>query len=40
MDDDGDAALDLQEDENELEWCKLRHERDKFLEERKVSDLT
>ncbi|KAF7394522.1 hypothetical protein HZH66_007696 [Vespula vulgaris] len=35
MDDDTDAGLDLQENENELEWCKLRHERDKFLEEKK-----
>lgn len=40
MDDDTDAGLDLQENENELEWCKLRHERDKFLEEKKVRNLT
>lgn len=35
-DDDGDAALDLQEIETELKWCKLRHERDKFIEKKKV----
>ncbi|KAL2729052.1 claspin-like [Vespula squamosa] len=35
VDDDTNAGLDLQENENELEWCKLRHERDKFLEEKK-----
>ncbi|KAK2574973.1 hypothetical protein KPH14_008736 [Odynerus spinipes] len=33
--DDANDDLDAQENENELEWCKLRHEREKFLQEKK-----
>lgn len=31
-----DGWVDLQEDEEEAKWNKLKHERDKFLEERMV----
>ncbi|KAL0112952.1 hypothetical protein PUN28_012300 [Cardiocondyla obscurior] len=32
--DENDGWVDVQEDEEEAKWSKLRHERDKFLEER------
>ncbi|KAI4497830.1 hypothetical protein M0802_007156 [Mischocyttarus mexicanus] len=35
VNDDTDGGYDLEENENELEWRKLRHERDKFIEEKK-----
>lgn len=34
--DENDGWVDVQEDEEEAKWSKLRHERDKFLEERMV----
>lgn len=34
--DENDGWVDVQEDEEETKWNKLRHERDKFLEERMV----
>lgn len=34
--DESDGWVDAQEDEEEAKWKKLRHERDKFLEERMV----
>lgn len=34
--DGNDGWVDVQEDEEEAKWSKLRHERDKFLEERMV----
>lgn len=36
--DENDGWVDLQEDEEEAKWSKLRHERDKFLEERMVQN--
>ncbi|XP_024881580.1 claspin [Temnothorax curvispinosus] len=35
--DENDGWVDVQEDEEEAKWSKLRHERDKFLEERMKS---
>lgn len=34
--DENDGWVDVQEDEDEAKWSKLRQERDKFLEERMV----
>lgn len=34
--DENDGWVDVQEDEEEAKWVKLRQERDKFLEERMV----
>jgi len=34
--DKNDGWVDVQEDEEEAKWSKLRHERDKFMEERMV----
>lgn len=34
--DKNDGWVDAQEDEEDVKWNKLRHERDKFLEERMV----
>lgn len=37
--DENDGWVDVQEDEEEAKWNKLRHERDKFLEEKMVKSI-
>lgn len=38
MSNENDGWVDVQEDEEEAKWSKLRYERDKFLEERMVQN--